>query len=512
MEDVTGAAPARQVPLTWQVWPNATTGAVLGGAGDRSRPYDNGRLGGGFTWTDYPEASDWRFYGFDLVDPPVGSALVIHNVWESYPTDIDTLIWGPTWDRFSASDPAWFGPYTLEEIARSTDAGSPPGFETATGDTEEWLATPAQDGLHMLAHRAVLLGGQQPQVPFTTEVGLISVEPYPVYLDPATCAPTCTLTMTLHPSLDIPDGLTATHGFGWLTPTRWTAQAIAAGETLTHGMLVTEALHSLEARLPNVTGADDLSLSLYDDTGDSDGIWDAADMLLVQTVAHGPEPSLRRRALPTGQYWLRVTGEDVGAGGAQYDLEALAVPWSADGAYTVQGLPETLTVHHPATFTVQTAQVPRLGEMGRLVLGTSDLPEILVASMEAAAQANLWVEKSGPAEAHAADVLTYTIVYGNDGPSTAEDVVLRDTLPAALTTTVPLRLDVGTMAPGAVHTWTLTATVVVPVETAMPVTNVAQIVGSTIDPDDDDNADQVRLLVKPHQLYLPLIMRTSKIY
>jgi uncharacterized repeat protein (TIGR01451 family) len=258
-----------------------------------------------------------------------------------------------------------------------------------------------------------------------------------------------------------------------------------------------------------VTGADDLSLALYDDTGDIDGIWDAADTLLARAVGHGPAPSLRERALSGGRYWLRVTGEDVSASGAQYDLDALAVPWSADGAYSVQGLPEALTAHRSVTFTVQTARAPRLGERGRLVLGTSHLPEMLVAQIEAAAQADLWVEKSGPAEARADEVLTYTIVYGNDGPSTAEDVVVHDTLPAALTTTMPLRLDAGTLAPGTAHTWTLTATVAAPVETVMPVTNTAQVVGSTIDPDDDDNVEQFVLLVKPRRLYLPLIMRTS---
>ncbi|MGC9399467.1 MAG: S8 family serine peptidase [Anaerolineae bacterium] len=510
VEDATGAEPTRQIPLTWQVWPDATRGTMLGGAADAGTPYGNGWLGGGFTWSGYEEESDWRFYGFDLVDPPLGSALIVHNVWANYPTDIDTLIWGPTGDLFSASDPAWFGPYTLDEVARSTYAGSPPIFNTATGDTEEWLATPVRDGLHLLAHRAVLLGGQRVQEPFTTEMGLMSVEPYPAYLDPTTCTPTCTLTMTLKTSLDVSAGFTATYGFGWITPTVWTAQSIGTGETVTYSLFFTEPLHSLEANLFNVTGADDLSLALYDDTGDTAGVWDTADRLLARSADYGPAPSLRKQALLDGQHWLRVTGEEV-AGGGQYNLAALVVPWSADGAYAVRGLPETVTAHHPSTFTVQTAQRPRMGEVGRLIFGIPELREMLVAEIETAALADLWIEKRGPAEGRVGDVFTYTLVYGNAGPSPAEGVVISDTLPAALTTTLPLTLDVGTLAPGAVHTWTLTATVaatdVPPCGT--PVTNTAQITGNTLDPNLDNNVDQERSLIQLYHVYLPVIMQNQ---
>jgi uncharacterized repeat protein (TIGR01451 family) len=49
------------------------------------------------------------------------------------------------------------------------------------------------------------------------------------------------------------------------------------------------------------------------------------------------------------------------------------------------------------------------------------------------AAADLWVDKSGPAEVGAGQNVTYTITLTNKGPDTAHNVKLTSELPAALT-------------------------------------------------------------------------------
>jgi len=162
------------IPLTWQVWPGGDS-FTLGGTLPTGTPYDNGWIGGGFGW-GVKESGDWRFYGFDLQDPPPGSVILVHTVWEDPPTDVDTLILGPTADAFSTADPAWFGPHGLARVGGSARAGSAGEwkFSTAAGGTEDWATAPAQDGFYVLAQQAVLFGGHQNAVPFTTMVTLLT--------------------------------------------------------------------------------------------------------------------------------------------------------------------------------------------------------------------------------------------------------------------------------------------------------------------------------------------------
>jgi hypothetical protein len=170
------------IPLTWQVWPGGDS-FTLGGTPPASTPYDNGWVEGGFGWnasTPVKESGDWRFYGFDLQDPPEGSIILVHNVWEDIPTDIDTLILGPTPDEFSTANPAWFGPHSLDRVGGTARTGSAGAwkFSTTTGGAEDWATAPARDGLHVLVHQAILLGGHQSTVPFTTTVTLLTRTQY----------------------------------------------------------------------------------------------------------------------------------------------------------------------------------------------------------------------------------------------------------------------------------------------------------------------------------------------
>jgi hypothetical protein len=367
------------VPLIWQVWPDLAAGASIGGEPHAGTLYQNGWMAAGFDWNrDNLEAGDWRFYHFDVQDPPAGAAILAHTRWQDYPTDLDTLILGPDPDDFSSDYPEWFGPAALGWIGGSQRAGSRPRweFQTSTGGTEEWAAAPAQDGLHALAQQAVLLGGHQLGVPFTTSIGLVQVAPYPLSVDPAECPSSCTLTATLRASVDIPIGLTVTHAFGWSVPVT-IAGSIAQGEIVTHGLVFTEAIYRLEVALEDVTHTTDLDLGLYDDSGSLPDIWDVGDRELARAEGSGVEKTTLAYALPAGGYWLRVVGEVVEPGGAQYLVQAVAVASNADGAFSVGGLPAAIAAHQTVTFTISIAPAPAPGRQGLLVLGLPVLPRVL---------------------------------------------------------------------------------------------------------------------------------------
>jgi hypothetical protein len=360
------------VPLTWQVWPDAETGFTLGGTSRAGTPYDNGWIGGGFGW-QVKESGDWRFYGFDLQDPPAGSAILVHNEWQDTPTDIDTLIFGPTTDEFSAANPDWFGPHSLEQVGVTTRTGSAGKWEfaTVTGGTEDWASAPAQDGLHMLAHQAVLFGGHQEAVPFTTTVGLLAAEPHAPAINPIACHPTCTLTMTLQATLDVPGGITGTHGFGWVSPVVTQDHSISQGQFVTHSLVLTETAYRVDVELARITSATRLDACLYN----GDGILSCAQL---------PGGAVRVYNVPSGQYWIRVQGTKVPLSLATYDLSILVFPQSADGALTFSGLPTEVAAGQTYTFTVQVNQAPSKGQHGLLVLGPPLVPEVLEVEIRAA--------------------------------------------------------------------------------------------------------------------------------
>jgi hypothetical protein len=367
-----------QVPLVWGVWPDVAVGATVGGSPRAATRYDNGVMGAGFNW-NYLESGDWRFYNFDLQEPPAGSVLLAHTTWEDYPADLDTHLLGPVMDDYSADNPGDFGPCGLDRVGGSVQVGERPkwDFQTTTGGTEEWAAAPARDGLHTLVQQAVLLGGHQAVTPFTSSLGLLAVTPYPLRFDPAACDPTCTLRATLNASIDVPLAITASHHFGWFAPNLLRDGAIAAGENVTHGLAFTEPLYRLEIALELVTGTGRLDLALYDDNGDVPGAWDGGDVGLGHLVAAQVDQELIAYELPAGDYWLRVEGKEVAPEGGTYDLRVLAIPESGDDAFAVGNLPAELIAHQPASISITVPGTPTYNVQGHLVLGLSGLSRVI---------------------------------------------------------------------------------------------------------------------------------------
>ncbi|HEX8173314.1 MAG TPA: IPTL-CTERM sorting domain-containing protein [Thermoanaerobaculia bacterium] len=132
-------------------------------------------------------------------------------------------------------------------------------------------------------------------------------------------------------------------------------------------------------------------------------------------------------------------------------------------------------------------------------------------------QADMGVTKTGPGTAGPGTDVTYTITVFNNGPDTAEDVVLSDTLPGTLTLvsfdaspsntgpamncTTPAAGSGGTItctadtfAAGTSNTFTLVAHV--PDETTSgTVTNTVTVSTSTVDPNEEDDSSLTELTV-----------------
>jgi uncharacterized repeat protein (TIGR01451 family)/LPXTG-motif cell wall-anchored protein len=117
--------------------------------------------------------------------------------------------------------------------------------------------------------------------------------------------------------------------------------------------------------------------------------------------------------------------------------------------------------------------------------------------------ANLRTAKTGPATASPGDAIAWTITVSNAGPSNANGVVVRDTVPPPTTgvaavadtgsctvTGNDIACPVGTLTPGASARVAVTGTI--PAETAVAtMTNQARATSSTEELDPDDNAMSV---------------------
>ncbi len=172
---------------------------TFGGAkgDDRDAPYNNGAMWGTFKWNWRPESGDWRYFFWDATSAPsAGTYWVLRTRWDdpnARQADIDTRLYGPLVDRYSnpadpanqpgapggedRSDPGWFGPYTLGLVTRSPYlvAGSVWPFNTSSGENEDWLVSPAREGLHEAMLHNVLFSGSQLEMPFETTVSSVRV-------------------------------------------------------------------------------------------------------------------------------------------------------------------------------------------------------------------------------------------------------------------------------------------------------------------------------------------------
>lgn len=176
--------PTTVVPVQLNVAADLATGSfTISGATEGAEPYDNSVVRGDFSWGGQRESGDGRHFFLDSLDPVPGSHLIVKTSWQDeLPTDIDTIIFGPTPDSFSQPGSEDyhpdFGPNTLAQVGgiRSPE-GNVRTFRTATGGPVEYSFAPLSDGLHALFSHNVLFSGKRFEVPFEIEAGVVTIEP-----------------------------------------------------------------------------------------------------------------------------------------------------------------------------------------------------------------------------------------------------------------------------------------------------------------------------------------------
>lgn len=209
------AAHDSAIPVTVMVaadGPSFTFGGV-----DQATPYNNGVVNGFQDWSWRAESGDWRFFFTDIPDQVFaeGTYLVAKTNWGNYPTDIDTLVYGPESDMFSDMAPGIFGPYTLAYKGGSENKLLGAGmwaFQTATGTTEEWVSAPISTGLNLFMLHNVLFSGATINEAFSGQVGTAYLNPAMVIIDGR--QPTGAIPVTLTSEVAFDDIAATAYGLG----------------------------------------------------------------------------------------------------------------------------------------------------------------------------------------------------------------------------------------------------------------------------------------------------------
>lgn len=325
---------------------------TFGGASafDADAPYNNGAVAGAQSWNWRPESGDWRYFFFDALTPPKNtlSFLMTRTRWtdpSAKQTDIDTRLYGPLPDRYSdptnsanatpeadggsgqRGDRDWYGPYTLGLLANSPRNGNQQyfgagkwGFDTSTGENEDWLSTSSGEGLHEIMLDNVLFSGSSVEIPFETTVGSIRVSPAPVSLDGDAC-----VDLTVKSDLPLDDVLV--QAYGLVTPTVYKDQVAhqddqnsAASASYKKGFELPDEAPILRI---TVDGADDADLDvylLYDTDGDGNFDFATEQYATAPNGGSADEEILLTTPSPAGKYEVWVHGFTVTGTGSKFDL------------------------------------------------------------------------------------------------------------------------------------------------------------------------------------------------
>ena len=282
--------------------------------------YNNGSIFGANDWTWRQESGDWRFYYFNVAKPvPDGTLFLADTKWDDPTvTDLDTLIFGPTILPFD--EPFLFGNVafsSLDTVGGSQNAylGSGTwGFNTSTGGPEEVVAAPASQGSHAVVQHGVGFNGDKFNVPFTTTLGTLAVNPTAVTADAAADG-TGSFDVTVNSSLALP-GLKA-DAFGLSQPSETVVHAAqddqseADPSTATakvKGITITDHASRATFTLPNVPDGEDVDLFVA--KKNSDGTFSVVGS---STGPAGAEEEVTLIAPPAGEYEVWVYGFTVSA-------------------------------------------------------------------------------------------------------------------------------------------------------------------------------------------------------
>ncbi len=376
-------------PYDWQ-------GAIgLGGeqADDADAPYSNGTVRGGFRWDWRAESGDWRFFFVDASEPPAGTQWLVKTAWQETgqrQADIDTRIYGPVSDRYTnpqdpanqqedMSDAAWYGPYTLGLLTRSTYqvSGSTWPFSTTSGGYEDWLAFPARSGLHEIMLDAVRFAGRQFVMPFATTAGSIRWQPSLLELTGEDCGALVVTSQVRLPDLQVA-------GFGMSAPT--VLRAVPVRQDVAGNIPSTSYRRDVE--VPERAGRlavtldgqedDDLDLYLLFDVN-RDGNFTYPAERVAESAGEGADEYAVVPGFPrAGRYQVWVHGYRVADEGSTFDL---TIDLVAGNSLTVRNTPAEIGAGEPTTLELCANLAALEGEDGPangiVVFGPKGAPTLL---------------------------------------------------------------------------------------------------------------------------------------
>lgn len=360
------------------------TGSVTFGGADVAEAqedylYNNGSVFGANDWTWRAESGDWRFFFLDVpVEPAEGTLFLARTTWdgEAPYTDLDTLMFGRSENQFQVfGDSVFGGPYMLGPVGGSPNTNIGAGvwrFDTATGGAEDFVAAPAQEGLHELAIHQVGWQGDDFTTPFQVTLGSASVAPSAVDIDTATDVDSFQVTFTS--SVDL-DGLAA-EAFGLSQPSSTlepgqqddpndpSSASIKKDITLTHASRLTVA---------TTLGTDDFDLFVVYDADDN-GVFTNAEIVASSATGTSNE-SVELIAPPDGDYQVWVQGWSVaGTPGIELLIDAIQ-----GNDLIVSGPVGPVAAGAPVVLTVDFSKAMTVGEeyFGELLLGPPTAPTAL---------------------------------------------------------------------------------------------------------------------------------------
>jgi hypothetical protein len=376
---------------------NATTNELEGnlkfGGGDvalsQSRLlYNNGSIFGANDWTWRAESGDWRFFYFDIPrDPPAGSLVLANTKWDDPApyTDIDTLLMGKgtTHYQFCCDDGAVFGaPYMLDVVGKSPNTHAGSGvwvFDTATGGAEDFVAGPAQGGMHAAMQHGVGFQGGKFDVPFETTVGSAVVNPTSV--TQSTMTGVGEFDVTFKSTLDLP-GLAA-KAFGLSQPSTSVETVVqddpnnpSSATVKKNVTLANAARLTIDLDTPN---DDDVDLFLVRDAN-NDGAFTNAEIIGSSTGGTGADEHIEAVRPVDGNYQVWLQGWSISGDAATNQAPLQIFPVQGNDL-VVEGVPAgPVAAGQSVTLTVKynkPSMVAGQSYFGELHLGPSAAPSAL---------------------------------------------------------------------------------------------------------------------------------------
>jgi len=472
----------------WASWPGADPPANV--------PYDNNRIFGGQDWlgNGWYDQGDWRLFYADVTDAqfaalPPNAKWIVDTKWVAKPTDLDTLVYGPTLDAYSFYWPDVYGPYDLalkggsdNTVYTSIFGGYAYTFRTNTGGPREIVSADLNPGLNGLFLHNVLYGGLDTSEPFAGRAGYVAVNPSPIWI--TTTLFSGSLNLTFQSSLDWANGLGAL-AYGLGRPTAMTDVPIHQGENWYHEFDVNNAASVELSTASTDPATSDIDLYLQRLVGTT---WQN----VASSAGATADEYIKVKFPADGHYRARVYGYAV-AGNGKFDF-SLNVIGGTD--LTVTNLPTgPIAAGEVVTFTLNfNRYAATCYWYGVLYVGPAEAPTAVEIPVTIYFDTPEYVSSTKSVQTMMPDglvrpgeTITYNLHFQNTGCGDARQAELLDAIPAG-TTYVPgsatggLTYDAannrmqwsGVLAAGTSKDFSFQVTVNADVTCRQPIANTAQ--------------------------------------